>query len=43
VIAVIQTVMLAGAPYTLLRDAIIAHPTMTEGLNTVFGALKPAA
>ncbi|MGO4690731.1 dihydrolipoyl dehydrogenase family protein [Glaciibacter sp. 2TAF33] len=41
VIAVIQTAMLAGAPYTLLRDSIFAHPTMAEGLNTAFGALTP--
>jgi probable pyridine nucleotide-disulfide oxidoreductase len=41
VIAVVQTAMLAGAPYTLLRDAIFAHPTMAEGLNTAFGSLTP--
>ncbi len=32
VLATVQTVMLTGAPYTTLRDAIIAHPTMPEGL-----------
>jgi pyruvate/2-oxoglutarate dehydrogenase complex dihydrolipoamide dehydrogenase (E3) component len=32
VTAVVQTSMLAGMPYTGLRDAVIAHPTMTEGL-----------
>jgi probable pyridine nucleotide-disulfide oxidoreductase len=41
VIAVIQTAMLADASYTLLRDAIFTHPTMAEGLTTVFGELKP--
>ncbi len=30
--ATVQMVMLAGLPYTALRDAIIAHPTMSEGL-----------
>jgi pyruvate/2-oxoglutarate dehydrogenase complex dihydrolipoamide dehydrogenase (E3) component len=30
--ATVQTAMLVGAPYTTLRDAIIAHPTMSEGL-----------
>jgi len=33
VMAVIQTAMLAGMPYSTLRDAIFAHPTMAEGLG----------
>ena len=36
VMAVVQTAMLAGLPYTALRDAIFAHPTMAEGLNSLF-------
>jgi pyruvate/2-oxoglutarate dehydrogenase complex dihydrolipoamide dehydrogenase (E3) component len=36
VIAVVQTAMLAGMPYTGLRDAIFTHPTMAEGLNVLF-------
>jgi pyruvate/2-oxoglutarate dehydrogenase complex dihydrolipoamide dehydrogenase (E3) component len=36
VMAVVQTAMLAGMPYTGLRDAIIAHPTMAEGLGDLF-------
>ena len=28
VIAVVQTAMLAGLPYTMLREAIFTHPTM---------------
>ena len=35
VIAVVQTAMLAGLPYTGLRDAIFTHPTMAEGLNVL--------
>ncbi len=31
--AAMQTAMLAHLPYTVLRDAILAHPTMSEGLN----------
>ena len=31
--AAVQTAMLAGLPYTGLRDAVIAHPTMAEGLG----------
>ena len=36
VMAVVQTAMLAGMPYTGLRDAIIAHPTMAEALGALF-------
>ena len=36
VMAVVQATMLAGMPYTGLRDAIIAHPTMAEGLGALF-------
>ena len=34
--AVVQTAMLTGAPYTLLRDAILTHPTIAEGLTVLF-------
>jgi len=37
VMAVVQTAMMAGLPYTALREAILAHPTMAEGLNMLFG------
>jgi len=36
VMTVVQTAMLAKMPYTALRDAVIAHPTMAEGLNVLF-------
>ena len=32
----LQVAMLAGAPYTLLRDAVFTHPTMSEGLGVLF-------
>lgn len=35
VVAVVQTAMLGGLPYTALRDAIFTHPTMAEGLNVL--------
>ena len=35
-IAVVQTAMLTGAPYTMLRDAVVTHPTIAEGLNVLF-------
>jgi pyruvate/2-oxoglutarate dehydrogenase complex dihydrolipoamide dehydrogenase (E3) component len=36
VMAVVQTAMMAGLPYTRLRDADFAHPTFSEGLNFLF-------
>ena len=35
-IAVVQTAMLAGLPYTALRDTIFTHPTIAEGLTVLF-------
>jgi pyruvate/2-oxoglutarate dehydrogenase complex dihydrolipoamide dehydrogenase (E3) component len=35
----VQLAMLAGQPYTLLRDAMFAHPTMMEGLKALFMAV----
>jgi pyruvate/2-oxoglutarate dehydrogenase complex dihydrolipoamide dehydrogenase (E3) component len=40
-IAVVQTAMLTDAPYTTLRDAILTHPTIAEGLTVLF-ASEPA-
>ncbi|MBD2066404.1 mercuric reductase [Leptolyngbya sp. FACHB-671] len=36
VISTVQMVMQAQMPYTVLRDGILTHPTMTEGLNILF-------
>jgi len=35
ILAVVQTAMLAGLPYTALRDAMFTHPTPAEGLNVL--------
>jgi pyruvate/2-oxoglutarate dehydrogenase complex dihydrolipoamide dehydrogenase (E3) component len=43
VMAVVQTAMLAGMPYTGLRDAILAHPTMAEGLGALFAQVPPSS
>jgi pyruvate/2-oxoglutarate dehydrogenase complex dihydrolipoamide dehydrogenase (E3) component len=40
--AVVQTAMLGGLPYTALRDAIWTHPTAAEGLLGLF-ANPPSA
>ena len=37
-IAVVQTAMLANQPYTALRDAILTHPTIAEGLTVLFAS-----
>ncbi|BAZ23291.1 pyridine nucleotide-disulfide oxidoreductase dimerization region [Kalymmatonema gypsitolerans NIES-4073] len=39
VISTVQMVMLAQMPYTVLRDGVLTHPTMTEGLNLLFSKL----
>jgi len=41
VLAAVQTAMLADLPYQRLRDAILTHPTMGEGLGSLFGTVPP--
>jgi pyruvate/2-oxoglutarate dehydrogenase complex dihydrolipoamide dehydrogenase (E3) component len=36
VISTVQMVMQAQMPYTVLRDGVLTHPTMSEGLNMLF-------
>ena len=43
VLAVVQTAMIAGLPYTTLRDADFTHPTFSEGLNFLFSTTPPRA
>ena len=38
IMASVQTAMIAGMPYTALRDAIWAHPTLVEGLIALFSS-----
>ncbi len=38
-ISTVQMVMQARMPYTVLRDGVLTHPTMTEGLNLLFSKL----
>ena len=42
VVAVVQMAMLAGLPSTAVRDAILTHPTMAEGLNALFSSVDRA-
>ncbi len=38
VMSVVQLAMLAKQPYTTILDAILAHPTMAEGLQMLFAS-----
>jgi pyruvate/2-oxoglutarate dehydrogenase complex dihydrolipoamide dehydrogenase (E3) component len=42
VMAAVQTAMLAKLPYPHLRDAVIAHLTMAEGLGPLFASVPRA-
>jgi pyruvate/2-oxoglutarate dehydrogenase complex dihydrolipoamide dehydrogenase (E3) component len=42
VMAAVQVAMVAGLPYTMLRDMVLTHPTIAEGLGVLF-ANPPAA
>jgi pyruvate/2-oxoglutarate dehydrogenase complex dihydrolipoamide dehydrogenase (E3) component len=41
IMASVQVAMIAGLPYTALRDAIFTHPTMVEGLIPLFANVQP--
>ncbi len=42
VLSSVQIAMLAGLPYTALRDAILTHPTLGEGLIPLFSSAPSA-
>jgi pyruvate/2-oxoglutarate dehydrogenase complex dihydrolipoamide dehydrogenase (E3) component len=42
-IATVQVAIIAGLPYTVLRDAIFTHPTLPEGLIPLFSAVPARA
>jgi pyruvate/2-oxoglutarate dehydrogenase complex dihydrolipoamide dehydrogenase (E3) component len=39
---VIQVAMMAGLPYTALKDGVFSHPTLSESLNNLFMAMDAA-
>ncbi|HEX3643248.1 MAG TPA: mercuric reductase [Ktedonobacteraceae bacterium] len=39
IMTILQIAMMGKLPYTALRDAIFAHPTLAEGLNNLFTTL----
>ena len=42
VMSVLETAIMGKLPYTALRDATYAHPTLTESLNNLFMAMDNA-
>ncbi len=38
IMASVQVAMIAGLPYTALRDAVLTHPTLVEGLIPLFSS-----
>ena len=36
IMSIVQTAMMGNIPYTVLKDAVYAHPTLAESLNTLF-------
>jgi pyruvate/2-oxoglutarate dehydrogenase complex dihydrolipoamide dehydrogenase (E3) component len=40
IMAMIQIAMLGKMPYTALRNAVFAHPTLAESLNTLFSSVE---
>jgi pyruvate/2-oxoglutarate dehydrogenase complex dihydrolipoamide dehydrogenase (E3) component len=38
ILAAVQIAMIAGLPYTALRDAVLTHPTLVEGLIPLFSS-----
>ena len=39
IMGVLQMAMMGKVPYTVLRDAVFAHPTLAESLNNLFSTL----
>src|SRR5271163_5026830 len=43
IMASVQIAMIAGLAYTALRDAVLTHPTLLEGLIPLFSTVPPVA
>jgi pyruvate/2-oxoglutarate dehydrogenase complex dihydrolipoamide dehydrogenase (E3) component len=39
ILAAVQVAMIAGLPYTALREAVLTHPTLVEGLIPLFSSV----
>jgi pyruvate/2-oxoglutarate dehydrogenase complex dihydrolipoamide dehydrogenase (E3) component len=42
ILATVQIAMISGMPYTALRDAVLTHPTLVEGLIPLFSSAASA-
>ena len=42
IMAMFQLAMMGRLPFTVLRDAVFAHPTLAESLNNLFGHFQEA-
>jgi pyruvate/2-oxoglutarate dehydrogenase complex dihydrolipoamide dehydrogenase (E3) component len=42
IMATVQVAMIAGLRYTALRDAVLTHPTLAEGLTPLFSSMPSA-
>ena len=42
-VQMLGAVMMAGAPYTLLKGAVYTHPTLAEGFWTLMEAVQPVS
>src|ERR1700678_3133086 len=42
ILASVQIAMIAGLPYAALRDAVLTHPTLVEGLIPLFSSVASA-
>jgi pyruvate/2-oxoglutarate dehydrogenase complex dihydrolipoamide dehydrogenase (E3) component len=42
ILSAVQIAMIAGLPYTALRDAVLTHPTLVEGLIPLFSSAASA-
>ncbi|HEX8728449.1 MAG TPA: FAD-containing oxidoreductase, partial [Ktedonobacterales bacterium] len=40
IMAMLEIAMLGKLPYTTLRDAVFAHPTLAEALNNLFTGIE---
>ena len=38
ILAAVQIAMIGALPYTALRDAVLTHPTLVEGLSGLFSS-----
>jgi hypothetical protein len=39
IMSAVQVAIIAGLPYTALRDAVFTHPTLVEGLIPLFSSV----